>query len=150
MRSLLDAPAVASLLPRRASPNKTHIEICIERKREIKKLTSRLILFEGWDPRARIDHRQTTRAEPHKHHRTTHSHGLVVWRGSAQEQNKARNTGREERNGELEKVEKTRLLTPSLRLPAMAATSEEAIKQFSALMEQRESSVLVLVFFAKN
>jgi len=32
----------------------------------------------------------------------------------------------------------------------MAATSEEAIKQFSALIEQRESSVLVLVFFAKN
>jgi hypothetical protein len=77
---------------------------------------------------------------------------LVVWRGSAQEQNKkARNTERkEERNGELEKAEKTRLLTPSLRLPAMAATSEKAIKQFSALMEQRESSVLVLVFFAKN
>lgn len=33
----------------------------------------------------------------------------------------------------------------------MAATSEEAIKQFSALMEQRESfSLVLLLFFAKN
>ena len=34
----------------------------------------------------------------------------------------------------------------------MAAASEEAIKQFSVLMEQRESSALVLLlfFFAKK
>lgn len=69
--------------------------------------------------------------------------------GEAAHKNIAR---RRENRAEREKGEEQRaqrgpwLLTPpSPPLPAMAAASDEAIKQFSALMEQRESSALVLL-----